>query len=150
MPGTAAAKVSLALFYRRLNPNKIFQAFVWITLIVSTAGYIACWFSLLFACKPIAAGWDPLLLPDAVCINIGAIYLSQAAVGIVTDVFLIAIPIPTLVNLQMNTRKKLGLALIFCVGSMYVCAQHFHLFPILTELVLWSRPSSDLLSWYPR
>jgi hypothetical protein len=143
MPGTAAAKLSLALFYRRLNPNKIFQAFVWGTLIVSTAGYIACWFSLLFACKPIAAGWDPLLLPDAVCINIGAIYLSQATVGIVTDVFLIAIPIPTLVKLQMNTRKKLGLALIFCVGSLYECAQHFHLVCLLTELVLSSLPSSD-------
>jgi hypothetical protein len=116
--GTAAAKVSLALFYRRLNPNKIFQAFVWFTLFVTSGAYISIFFSLLFACKPIAASWNPLLLATAVCINRGGIYIAQAVIGIVTDVLLLALPIPTVLKLQMPNKQKIGLVGIFGVGSM--------------------------------
>lgn len=73
---------------------------------------------MLFACKPIAGSWDPLL--KSVCINRGGIYIAQATIGIVTDVLLLVLPIPTVVGLQMNTRKKLGVTAIFAVGSMYV------------------------------
>jgi hypothetical protein len=118
--GTAAAKCSLALFYRRLNPNKVFQGFVWFTLFVTIGAYTAIFFSLLFACKPIAASWNPLLLGTAVCINRGAIYIAQAVIGIVTDVLLLGLPIPTVLKLQMPNKQKIGLVGIFGIGSMYV------------------------------
>lgn len=89
---------------------------MWFTLFISLGAYISIFFALLFACRPIAGSWDPLL--PAVCINRGGIYISQAVIGIVTDVLLLALPIPTLVGLQMNTKKKLGLAGIFVIGSM--------------------------------
>jgi hypothetical protein len=111
------------LFYRRLNPNKVFQSFVWFTLCVNLGAYTAIFFSLLFACKPIAASWDPLLLPTAICINRGGIYIAQAVIGIVTDVLLLALPIPTVLKLQMPNKQKFGLVGIFGVGSMYVCAE---------------------------
>jgi hypothetical protein len=123
--GTASAKVSLALFYRRLNPNRIFQAFVWLSLVVTLGSYTSIFFSLLFACKPIAASWDPLLLATAVCINRGGIYIAQAVIGIVTDVLLLALPIPTVLKLQMPNKQKFGLVGIFAIGSMYVCTQPF-------------------------
>ncbi|KAF1979374.1 hypothetical protein BU23DRAFT_563564 [Bimuria novae-zelandiae CBS 107.79] len=116
--GTAAAKCSLALFYRRLNPSKVFQGSVWFTLFVCLGAYISIFFSLLFACKPIAASWDPLLLPTAECLNRGSIYITQAVIGIVTDVLLLALPIPTLLKLQINTRKKIGPMGIFATGSI--------------------------------
>ena len=120
--GTCAAKVSLALFYRRLNPNKIFQAFVWFTLFVCLSSYISIFFSLLFACKPIAASWDPLLanLPTTHCLNRGGIYIAQAVIGMFTDVLLLALPVPTVLKLQMPNKQKLGLVGIFAIGSMSV------------------------------
>jgi hypothetical protein len=124
--GTAAAKCSLALFYRRLNPNKFFQMFVWCTLCVTVGAYISIFFSLLFACQPIAASWDPLLLSTAVCINRGGIYIAQAVIGIVTDVLLLALPIPTVLKLQMPNKQKIGLVGIFGIGSMYVCVQSLY------------------------
>lgn len=112
--------MSLTLFYRRLNPNKVFQGFVWFTLFVCLAAYTSIFFSLLFACKPVAASWDPLLLalPTTVCLNRGGIYLAQAVIGIVTDVLLLALPVPTVLKLQMPNKQKLGLVGIFGVGSM--------------------------------
>jgi hypothetical protein len=121
--GTAAAKCSLALFYRRLNPDKFFQMFFWFTLCVTVGAYVSIFFSLLFACKPIAASWDPLLLSTAVCINRIGIYIAQAIIGIANDVLLLALPIPTVLRLQMPNKQKIGLVGIFGIESMYVCAQ---------------------------
>jgi heme/copper-type cytochrome/quinol oxidase subunit 4 len=71
---------------------------------------------LLFACKPIAGSWDPLI--PAVCLNRGGIYLAQAVIGIVTDVLLLLLPVPTVMTLQMPNKQKLGLIGIFAVGSV--------------------------------
>ncbi|KAF2447361.1 hypothetical protein P171DRAFT_409978 [Karstenula rhodostoma CBS 690.94] len=134
--GTCAAKMSLALFYRRLNPNKVFQGFVWFTLFVCPAAYISIFFSLLFACKPIAASWDPLLLalPTTVCLNRGGIYLSQALIGIITDVLLLMLPIPTVLKLQMPNKQKLGLVAIFAVGSITIVTSIVRLIILIPSL----------------
>jgi hypothetical protein len=95
-----------------------FQWAVWTTIFICASSYTAIFFSLLFACKPVAASWDPLLLPTAICVNRGGIYIATAVIGIVTDVMLISIPIPTIWGLQMPTKQKIGLTLIFGVGSM--------------------------------
>lgn len=115
---TGCAKGALCLFYARLNPNQIFQAGVWSTMFVIVGAYTAIFFSLLFACRPIAASWDPLLLPTAECINQGGIYIATAVIGITTDVLLIAIPVPTIWGLQMPMKQKVGLTIMFAVGSM--------------------------------
>ncbi|OAK93497.1 hypothetical protein IQ06DRAFT_341216 [Phaeosphaeriaceae sp. SRC1lsM3a] len=132
--GTAAAKCSLALFYRRLDPNKIFQAFVWFTLAVTFGAYTAIFFSLLFACKPIAGSWDPALFGVAVCINRGGIYIAQAVIGIVTDVLLLALPIPTVMKLQMPNKQKIGLVGIFGVGSITIVTSIVRLIILLPAL----------------
>lgn len=102
--------------------------------------YVAIFFSLLFACKPIAASWDPLLLPTAVCLNRGGIYIAQAVIGIVTDVLLLALPIPTVLKLQMPNKQKIGLVGIFGVGSMYVNTKPSNGCQ-LTSIALLPRPS---------
>jgi hypothetical protein len=99
---------------------------------VTIGAYTSIFFSLLFACKPIAASWDPLLFGTAVCINRGAIYITQAVIGIVTDVLLLGLPIPTVLKLEMPNKQKIGLVGIFGIGSMYVSASSsIHL--VLTE-----------------
>lgn len=85
---------------------------------MTVGAYTSIWFSLMFACKPIAGSWDPKLFGTAVCINRGAIYIAQAVIGIVTDVLLLALPIPTVLKLQMPNKQKIGLVGIFGVGSM--------------------------------
>jgi hypothetical protein len=115
---TAAAKTALCLFYRRLNPNKLFQAAVWASMFISIGAYTGIFFALLFACRPISASWNPKLLPTAICLNRGAIYIATAVIGFVTDLLVILLPIPTIWGLQMHMKQKLGLLGIFSVGSM--------------------------------
>ncbi|KAL1792577.1 hypothetical protein ACET3X_009084 [Alternaria dauci] len=131
------SRITLCIFYSRLSPFVAFQWAVWITAFICASSYIAIFFSLLFACKPIAASWDPLLLPTATCVNRGAIYIATAVIGIITDVMLISIPIPTIWGLQMPTKQKIGLTLMFGVGSITMVTSVIRLvvlIPALTDM----------------
>ncbi|TID16877.1 integral membrane protein [Venturia nashicola] len=107
---------------------------VWITIFVCTGVYTGIFFSVLFACKPFAASWDPTLLPTAICVNRGAIYIATAVMGVVTDVVLFAIPIPTIWGLQMPTKQKIGLTAMFAVGSITMITSIVRLIVLIPSL----------------
>lgn len=74
-------------------------------------------FSLVFACKPLAASWDPTLAQTAECIDRGAIYVATAGIGIFTDIVLLSLPLPIVVSLNIPLRQKIILVLLFAIGS---------------------------------
>jgi hypothetical protein len=74
-------------------------------------------FALIFPCKPIAKAWD-VTITEGSCINRGAVYIMQAVTNIVTDIVLLLLPIPIVWKLQMPVVQKIGLVLIFVVGSL--------------------------------
>ncbi|KAA8618426.1 hypothetical protein PtrSN002B_002980 [Pyrenophora tritici-repentis] len=133
-PCCALTKCTLCVFYSRLSPSRRYQAAVWTTGLICSGAYIGIFFSVVFACKPIAASWDPLLLPTAKCTNRGAIYITTAVIGIVTDIMLILIPIPTIWGLQMPTKQKIGLTLIFGVGSITMVTSIIRLVVLLPAI----------------
>ncbi|CAO2653666.1 Nn.00g030770.m01.CDS01 [Neocucurbitaria sp. VM-36] len=133
-PCCALTKISLCIFYSRLSPSRLFLLAVWTTVFICAGAYTGIFFSLVFACKPIAASWNPLLLGTAVCINRGAIYIATAVIGVVTDVILIALPIPTIWGLQMPMKQKIGLTAIFGIGSITMVTSIVRLVVLLPSL----------------
>jgi hypothetical protein len=95
IPTTILSKLTLCFFYYRLSPSLWYQYSVVFTGFICTTSLVGIWFSVLFACKPIAAGWDVRLSVGAECINRPPIYITQAAFGCVTDLMLLLLPIPT-------------------------------------------------------
>ncbi|KAI0017938.1 hypothetical protein F4780DRAFT_781792 [Xylariomycetidae sp. FL0641] len=152
-----SSKATLCLFYRRLSPVKSFQYAVWATMVLITGGSIGLFFSLLLACHPIEAGWDPTLAATAECLNRSAIYVGIAVLGIVTDVILLVLPIPTIMKLQIRTKQKVSLVLLFVVGSITVVTSIVRLIILLPSITavdqtralasgqLWSCIESNLL-----
>ncbi|KAJ4195477.1 hypothetical protein NW759_016457 [Fusarium solani] len=118
IPTTILSKLTLCFFYFRLSLSLWYQYSVYFTAFACTSSLVGIWFSVLFACKPIAAGWDVRLSVDATCINRPPIYITQAAFGCVTDLMLLLLPIPTIVGLQMSIRQKFGLVGLFAIGSI--------------------------------
>ncbi|KAF2844357.1 hypothetical protein T440DRAFT_410368 [Plenodomus tracheiphilus IPT5] len=139
-PCMACAKAALCLFYRRLNPNQYYQIAVGATLFLDVGAYTGIFFSLIFACRPIRANWDPMLFASAVCVNRGAIYIATAVIGIVTDLLLILIPIPTIWGLQMPTKQKIGLTAMFGVGSITMVTSIIRLVILLPSLTSMDQP----------
>ncbi|KAK8052461.1 hypothetical protein PG993_003846 [Apiospora rasikravindrae] len=66
----------------------------------------------------------PLLLPrlgrrhPGTCIDINAFWFSQATINIVTDLWIMALPIPQIFKLDLERKKKVFLCMMFCVGLL--------------------------------
>jgi hypothetical protein len=79
-------------------------------------GYsIAIVFALIFACNPIARGWNSSIT-EGYCVNRNGLYIATAVTNIVTDIALILVPVPLVLGLQMPRTQKFGLLLMFVVG----------------------------------
>ncbi|KAI1759922.1 hypothetical protein GGR53DRAFT_511764 [Hypoxylon sp. FL1150] len=118
IPTTILSKLVLCFFYYRLSPVLMYQYAVYFTAFICAGGLGAIWFSVLFACKPIAATWDVRLAAGSTCVNSPAIYIIQAALGCVTDLMLLLLPIPTVIGLHLSVRHKAGLVGMFAIGSV--------------------------------
>ncbi|CAM1508581.1 Fc.00g054290.m01.CDS01 [Cosmosporella sp. VM-42] len=110
------AKLSLVLFYRRLSPQIWWKCCVHgVTFFV--VGYnVVIFFVIIFACHPFKRHWE-IGATEGGCINETALYVATAVLGIVSDLVLLLMPIPMIVRLQMPSRQKLGLILLFSIGS---------------------------------
>lgn len=73
--------------------------------------------SLLAACKPFAKNVD-VTVKEGQCLNKAALYIATAALNIITDLMVIALPIPMVLGLQMSRSRKVMLILLFSVGIM--------------------------------
>ncbi|KAI9172755.1 integral membrane protein [Paramyrothecium foliicola] len=117
--GGSSAKVSLLIFYLRLSPQRWFRMTVWATLVFISGYTIGIFFALIFACNPIAMSYD-VTVQDGTCINRPSLYIATAVVNIISDAFLFCLPLPIVVKLQVPRRQKIGLILIFLLGSITI------------------------------
>lgn len=113
-------KVSVLALYKRLGDRMLSRlSMVMIGVICCQAGanVLAC----IFQCSPVQAAYDITIPPEKQsCVDINAFYLANAAVNIFTDILTYTLPIPLVLKLQMPRRQKAGLAVILCLGLLYV------------------------------
>jgi hypothetical protein len=121
--GTLFVKLSILLFYLRINPDRVFRrltyaigAFEITYILISIAIAIQ-----IFGCSPVARSWD-LYIPGS-CVNKKDCFYVQAVFNIVTDFATLLLPIRMCVRLQLPTRQKWMLGLTFAVGPLYVPPQ---------------------------
>lgn len=113
------AKIALCLFYRRLSDTRWFQISIWVTIAVTVAYSIAFIFAIIFACSPLEKNWN-ITIKDGYCVNKGAIYLGHTSANLLTDLVTLLLPIPIVVRLKLPSLQRLGVALMFAIGSLYV------------------------------
>ncbi|TGO65120.1 hypothetical protein BCON_0004g01020 [Botryotinia convoluta] len=111
------SKFSLLLFYNRLSPVQWYRNAVYFLMFVVVGHSFALIFALIFLCKPLAMNWDYDII-DGTCIDRTAIYIATAALNVATDIALLALVVPMIVDLQMPRIQKVGLIVIFMVGSL--------------------------------
>lgn len=49
-----------------------------------------------------------------------ALFIASSVINVITDVVMLAIPLVAIWDLQMATRRKMGIGAIFAVGTAYV------------------------------
>lgn len=68
------------------------------------------------ACTPYKRNWDKTI-PGS-CLDTKVINLSTAAVNLVIDMAIFALPQKVIWSLQMSNRRRIGFSVIFAIGIM--------------------------------
>ena len=118
VPAVSLTKVSILIFYLRINPTSKFRYQVFFVLFFTIGSLIALCFALIFECHPIAKFWDPLI--EGKCVDVAGLYLANGILNVIADFLVLLVPIPMLVTLHVSTRHKVILAGVFAAGSSCV------------------------------
>lgn len=88
------------------------------TIVFHVAFFIVCFVVTACQCLPVHKFWA--IPPDSVegfCINTTAFFYFTSGVNIVTDIWIISLPIPTLLKINRPKKEKFALLCIFLLGT---------------------------------
>ena len=116
VPGAAGRFSLLCLYNRVFNTDRSFYIAVRILAIVNGLWYVGCTVALLLRCDPPRKAWNPLVTGH--CINADAFVIAAEIPEILLDFSMMILPISVLRRLQLSTRRKINIAIIFAVGGL--------------------------------
>ncbi|KAI9820174.1 MAG: hypothetical protein M1827_005796 [Pycnora praestabilis] len=147
-------KFSFLFFYRRLFEGiRKYMVWWWAVFVFTLVAYLGCWVTQLLACDPLS---DYFIIGQ--CNSDRDVYYDKlslkyaTAVDISSDVFIMALPLRLLWSLQVNTKQKSALAVIFSVGVIVIAFSIVRVVIVNPEtgnvdpvwLALWSMLDSSI------
>ncbi|KAL2142000.1 hypothetical protein VTI28DRAFT_1736 [Corynascus sepedonium] len=111
-------KLCILLFYLRIFPGQNVRRLLWGTLAFNVVWGVVYFIIAIFQCQPISffwTHWDGE--HEGHCINSNAFAWSNAAISIVLDFWMLAIPLIQVKSLNLNWKKKIGVTFMFVVGT---------------------------------
>lgn len=112
-------KLSILFFYLRIFPAPAFRRLLWATVIFDILFGTVFIFGGIFQCHPISyywTQWDGL--HKGKCLNVNGLGWANAIISILLDVWMLGLAISQLVYLQLHWKKKVGVGLMFAVGTL--------------------------------
>ncbi|RGP80674.1 hypothetical protein FLONG3_1149 [Fusarium longipes] len=111
-------KICVLLFYLRIFPVRSVQMIIWATIGVCTLGMVVFIVLAIAQCQPISYFWTGWLKEtEGHCIGTNPLAWALAAISIILDFWILAIPVFQLLRLQMKWQRKLAVATMFLVGT---------------------------------
>lgn len=117
LTSVALPKISVLCLYLRIFTSRGARLTCYVLLGITTLTWVAYIIAAYFQCTPFEFQWDKKI-PGGHCFDIEAYYKSTSVPNIVTDLIILILPVPTVVNLKVTMTRKLGLLLVFLVGSV--------------------------------
>ena len=146
MAGITGFKVALCIAYLRISQHSslyIYRTFIWCLMAFAILSHLAGTLVLIFQCHPVQKSWLPTT-PGS-CLPNDITFYALAAVTILCDVAIFVTPIPLLMRLRINPRRKVALIGIFLLGLFTTVCSVMRMVQIIqiskdgnsTGLVLW-------------
>ncbi|KAB5581016.1 hypothetical protein GE09DRAFT_1020739 [Coniochaeta sp. 2T2.1] len=126
-------KLCLLLFYLRIFPSKTVRHLLWGTVVINVLFGIIFVCVAIFQCSPISffwQNWDGE--HKGKCLDINAIAWANAAISIALDLWMLVIPLAQLKTLRLHWKKKIGVGLMFCVGTFVTIVSIIRLQALVT------------------
>ncbi|KAM0795823.1 hypothetical protein BDR22DRAFT_919339 [Usnea florida] len=112
-------KLSCLVFYRRVfSPSQTAKWFISAGMGFVVSAYIALFFANIFECSPVRKSWYPEL--PGHCLHPGGLPWASGAINVVSDIFVVVVPIPCIWQLNMKLQRKLRILALFSLGT-FVC-----------------------------
>ncbi|EHK26724.1 uncharacterized protein TRIVIDRAFT_142807 [Trichoderma virens Gv29-8] len=117
-PALMATKTSILIFYLRLarNTQVVLRFASWLTLVIVNIAGVVLTFMNIFQCTPVQAAWNADYKGPTKCIPLLTEFICAAPVNIVTDLAILALPIPVLTGMRLPSRQKTILVFTFTLG----------------------------------
>ncbi|KAH7042161.1 hypothetical protein B0J12DRAFT_630222, partial [Macrophomina phaseolina] len=112
--GTGLAKLSILCQYLRVFVSRRTTIATWLTVIVVTAYTLEAIFLGIFSCVPVQKYWQRTLAGK--CMDNPVYYYFNAAVNMLINLIIIAIPFPVLLRLNISNHNKYGMIIAFSFG----------------------------------
>lgn len=109
--------MALLLIFRRISNARGHRLAIHLVMFVVLGYSTAFDLVLIFQCHPIARAWDVFIVTGS-CVSRTAIYVAAASLNIATDLATLLLPIPIILKLKLPLLQKVGLCLMFAVGSL--------------------------------
>lgn len=85
-------------------------------LTVTVIYYSLATFFLSLACRPFEKTYNPFV--PGRCLETYPLYVASAVINMVLDIGILVLPQQVIWRLQMSTRRKLGVAVVFTFGLL--------------------------------
>ncbi|KAI3396244.1 hypothetical protein diail_12388 [Diaporthe ilicicola] len=132
-PVLCCVKISILMFYLRVFSTKAygrFRIWVYVGIAYTLIWGVVTWSVNLTTCTPIAFFYDRTI-KGGVCRNQVISGTIAAVLSLVGDIYVLALPLPALWQLKINTRKKIAVVGIFLLGSFGCVASVIRITEIL-------------------
>lgn len=110
--------MSILLLYLRIFPSPRFRLILTIAMTLMTCHGLAFLFAVAFQCYPVNSIWNREL--PGQCLNLRALIYTGAGFSIFEDFAIMFLPVFELKGLNLGRRKRIALAFMFALGSLYV------------------------------
>lgn len=158
MAGITGFKVALCFAYLRITGNSIksrYRKVIWTFMVFTILSHLGGTLVLFFQCNPVRKSWRPRL--PGQCLPNDITFYVLAAITIFCDIVIFLMPIPLLMKVQINLRRKFGLIGIFALGLFTTVCSIMRMVQIITiakngnstMLVLWGTIEMNVGVGYP-
>ncbi|KAI0120996.1 50S ribosomal protein L36e [Xylariales sp. AK1849] len=117
MASLGFTKIAILLFYLRIFPVDELRRICWITIGICSAYIPVFVLTTVFHCTPVSYTWTSWTGETiGTCANFNTFAWAHAIINIVLDIWIIGLPLPQIQKLQVRTRRKIHLVIMFSVG----------------------------------
>lgn len=117
LTGVVLPKISILFLYLRIFIDRRTRIVCFALIGIIVANWAAYLLASIFQCWPVSYQWDKTIKGGR-CVNQVTFCKTTSIPNIVTDLVMLILPIPVMWRLKASRLRKLGLTVIFLVGSM--------------------------------
>lgn len=113
----AFPKLSILAMYLRIFTAPFYRTVIYSVIYILVISSTILFMLMLFQCTPVNYFWDKTILGGKCHFDIEKLFLYASLPNIITDVIMLALPMPFIFRLNMTRKVKVGLGITLLTGS---------------------------------